>query len=98
MDGLNGTVPLGVPQPLIEQMTLFDDEEEQDEKAPLCKVRKWRAKKAILYKEIETKEGNDMGKKKWDIVIGKKIILDGIAKQIGPFPILMGQVNQSVHC
>lgn len=31
-------------------------------------------------------------------VILKKIILDGIAKQIGPFPILMGQVNQSVHC
>lgn len=70
MDGLNGTVPLGVPQPLIEQMTLFDDEEEQEEKAPLCKVRKWRAKNTILYKEFETKEGNNMGKKKWDIVIG----------------------------
>lgn len=70
MDGLNGTVPLGVPQPLIEQMTLFDVEDEQEEKAPLCKVRKWRAKKTILYKEIETKEGKDMGKKKWDIVIG----------------------------
>ena len=70
MDGLNGTVPLGVPQPVFEQMTLFDVEDEQEEKAPLCKVRKWRAKKTILYKEIETKEGKDMGKKKWDIVIG----------------------------
>ncbi|WP_304740914.1 restriction endonuclease subunit M, partial [Dubosiella newyorkensis] len=50
MDGLNGTVPLGVPKPLVEQMTLFDIEEEQDEKAPLCKVRKWRTKKTILYK------------------------------------------------
>ena len=70
MDGLNGTVPLGVPQPLIEQMTLFDFEEEQEEKAPLCKVRKWRAKKTILHKEIETKEGSDMGKKKWDIILG----------------------------
>ncbi len=70
MDGLSGTVPLGVPQPMVEQMTLFDIEEEQEEKAPLCQVRKWRAKKTILYKEIETKEGNDMGKKKWNIVIG----------------------------
>lgn len=71
MDGLNGTVPLGMPQPLVEQMTLFDNENEQEEKAPLCKVRKWRPeKKTILYKEIERKEGNDMAKKKWDIVIG----------------------------
>lgn len=70
MDGLSGTVLLGVPQPVFEQMTLFDVEDEQEEKAPLCKVRKWRAKKTILYKEIETKEGKDMGKKKWDIVIG----------------------------
>lgn len=70
MDGLNGTVPLGVPQPMVEQMTLFDIEEEKEEKAPLCKVKQWRAKKTILYKEIEMKEGKDMGKKKWDIVIG----------------------------
>lgn len=70
MDGMNGTVSLGVPQPLIEQMTLFGNEAEQEDKAPLCKVKKWRSKKTILYKEIETKEGNDMGKKKWDIVIG----------------------------
>ncbi len=98
MDGLNGTVSLGVPQPVFEQMTLFDIEDKPEEKAPLCKVRKWRAKKTIRYKEIERKEGIDMSQKKFDVVIGKKIILDGIAKQIGPFPILMGQVNQSVHC
>ena len=70
MDGLNGTVPLGVPQPIVEQMTLFDIDEEKEEKAPLCKVKQWRAKRTILYKEIEMKEGKDMGKKKWDIVIG----------------------------
>lgn len=70
MDGLSGTVPLGVPQPMVEQMTLFDIEEEQEEKAPLCQVRKWRAKKTIICKEIETKEGTDMGKKKFDVVIG----------------------------
>ena len=89
---------MGVPQPVFEQMTLFDIEDKPEEKAPLCKVRKWRAKKTIRYKEIERKEGIDMSQKKFDVVIGKKIILDGIAKQIGPFPILMGQVNQSVHC
>lgn len=70
MDGLNGTVPLGVPQPMIEQMSLFDFGEEQEEKAPLCKVRKWRTKKTILYKKIEKKEGNDMGKINFDVVIG----------------------------
>ncbi len=51
-------------------MTLFDIEDKPEEKAPLCKVRKWRARKTIRYKEIETKEGIDMAKKKWDIVIG----------------------------
>ena len=70
MDGLNGTVPLGVPQPVFEQMTLFDIEDKPEEKAPLCKVRKWRARKTIRYKEIETKEGIDMSQKKFDVVIG----------------------------
>lgn len=98
MDGLNGTVPLGVPQPVFEQMTLFDIEDKPEEKAPLCKVRKWRAKKTIRYKEIETKEGIDMAEKKLDIVIGKKIISDGIAQQNRPFPILRGQENQSAYC
>lgn len=70
MDGLNGTVPLGVPQPVFEQMTLFDIEDKPEEKAPLCKVRKWRAKKTIRYKEIERKEGIDMSQKKFDVVIG----------------------------
>lgn len=96
MDGLNGTVPLGVPQPMVEQMTLFDVEE-QEEKAPLCKVRNWKMKKTILYKEIEEKEGNEMGKKKWDYVIGKKSYQDGIARQIGPFPISKGHINQSLY-
>lgn len=79
-------------------MTLFDIEEEKEEKAPLCKVRQWRAKKTILYKEIEMKEGKDMGKKKWDIVIGKKMISDGISQQNRPFPMLIGQGNQSAYC
>ncbi len=70
MDGLNGTVPLGVPKPLLEQMTLFYDQEKQEKKAPLCQIRRWRAKKTILYKEVEMREGKDMAKKKWDVVIG----------------------------
>lgn len=98
MDGLNGTVPLGVPEPIVEQMTLFDIEEEKEEKAPLCKVKQWRAKKTILYKEIEMKEGKDMGKKKWDIVIGKESYQDGIAKQIRTSFISTGHVNQTLYC
>ena len=98
MDGLNGTVPLGVPQPVFEQMTLFDIEDKPEEKAPLCKVRKWRARKTIRYKEIETKEGIDMAKKKWDIVLGKKLYQDGIAKQIRTSFISTGRINQSLYC
>ena len=39
-----------------------------------------------------------MAEKKLDIVIGKKIISDGIAQQNRPFPILRGQENQSAYC
>ena len=85
MDGLNGTVPLGVPQPVFEQMTLFDIEDKPEEKAPLCKVRKWRAKKTIRYKEIETKEGIDMAKKKWDIVLGNPPYQDETLGDNGSF-------------
>ncbi|UNT92446.1 hypothetical protein [Allobaculum sp. Allo2] len=56
MDGLNGTVPLGVPQPVFEQMTLFDIEDKPEEKAPLCKVRKWRAKKRFDTKRLKGKK------------------------------------------
>ena len=98
MDGLHGTVPLGVPQPLFEQLTLFGFDEKTDEKAPLCTVRKWRSKSTILYKEIEAKEGSEMADRKFDVVIGKKMISDGITKHNGPFPILMGQENQSLYC
>ena len=85
MDGLNGTVPLGVPQPVFEQMTLFDIEDKPEEKAPLCKVRKWRARKTIRYKEIETKEGIDMAKKKWDIVLGNPPYQDETLGDNGSF-------------
>lgn len=98
MDGLNGTVPLGAPQPMFEQMTLFDFEDKPEEKAPLCKVRKWRMKKTILYKEVEEGECEIMGNKRWNYVIGKKMISDGIAQQNRPFPILRGQENQSAYC
>ena len=33
-----------------------------------------------------------------DNIIPKKSYQDGIAKQIGPFPILRGQENQSAYC
>ena len=34
---------------------------------------------------------------KFDFVIGKKMISDGIARQIGPFPISKGPINQSLY-
>ena len=34
----------------------------------------------------------------FDAIVGKKMISDGITKHNGPFPILMGQENQSLYC
>lgn len=38
-----------------------------------------------------------MADRKFDVVIGKKMISDGITEQIGPFSILKGQENQSLY-
>lgn len=80
MDGLNGTVPLGVPEPITEQLSLFDFDDNSYEKAPLCRINKWRAKDKIFYKELGEKEGISMAHRKFDVVIGKKSYQDGIAK------------------
>lgn len=98
MDGLNGTVPLGVPEPITEQLSLFDFDDNSYEKAPLCRINKWRAKDKIFYKELGEKEGISMAHRKFDVVIGKKMISDGITKHNGPFPISKGQENQSLYC
>lgn len=58
MDGLTGTVPLGVPQEHIEEISLFDFDEdfnikEKPEQAPLCKIWDWRLGNAILFNSIK---------------------------------------------
>lgn len=57
MDGLTGTFPLGFPQEHIEEISLFDFDEdfnikEKPEQAPLCKIWDWRLGNAILFKSI----------------------------------------------
>lgn len=70
MDGLQGSVPLGVPEAETQQLTLFSfDDEPEEEKAPLCKIYDWKSKnKSVLYNSIK-KEGNNMGRH-FDVVIG----------------------------
>ena len=98
MDGLQGSVPLGVPEAETQQLTLFSfDDEPEEEKAPLCKIYDWKSKnKSVLYNSIK-KEGNNMGRH-FDVVIGKKLYQDGIAKQIRTYFISTGRINQSLYC
>ncbi|MCF0259909.1 MAG: restriction endonuclease subunit M [Erysipelotrichaceae bacterium] len=59
MDGLNDCVPIGVPEERIQQLSLFGDDEE--EKAPLCKIRVWAKSNKEKNKEVlftECKKGN----------------------------------------
>lgn len=59
MDGLTDTVPLGVPQPQFEQVSLFDmfeDESEEDDEAkiaPKCLVKDWRSQKSQTFESIK---------------------------------------------
>ena len=54
MDGLNDCVPLGVPEEATEQLTLFDfDDEPKEEKAPLCKIKDWRANSTDLFQNYK---------------------------------------------
>ena len=58
MDGLSGTVPLGVPRPDFEQVTLFDMFEEdynevEVENTPKCKIYDWRAGDSITYESLK---------------------------------------------
>nr|WP_307989872.1 restriction endonuclease subunit M [uncultured Niameybacter sp.] len=57
MDGLAGTVPLGEPEDIAYQYSLFNlmetKDEEAREKAPKCKIYDWRAEKSILYESLK---------------------------------------------
>lgn len=55
MDGLKDTVPLGKPHEPYHQMSLFDmfEDPEQGDIALPCKIRNWRSKETIIYKELK---------------------------------------------
>lgn len=57
MDGLTGTVPLGVPQGEFEQPSLFDlfedTEKEEPKKSPKCKIYDWRIDNSILFESLK---------------------------------------------
>lgn len=53
MDGFKDTVPLGRPQEAYHQMDLFEmsgqNQPDQEEISPYCKIRDWRAAKTIIF-------------------------------------------------
>lgn len=58
MDGLTGTVPLGVPRPDFEQISIFDMFEEdtideETEKTPKCLIYDWRAGNSITFESLK---------------------------------------------
>lgn len=56
MDGLTDTVPLGVPQPDYEQITIFDllgESEDKEEVAPRCKIKDWKSNKTVLFCDLK---------------------------------------------
>ena len=70
MDGLTDTVPLGLPKPKVEEMTIFDfleeKEENEDEIAPDCKIYDWKNNKSIIFKKIKERKSS----MKFDYAIG----------------------------
>lgn len=54
MDGLTDSVPLGKPGKIHEQLSLFDSEDnEENEPAPFCKIRDWRADKSVTFVSLK---------------------------------------------
>lgn len=67
MDGLNDTLPYGIPSDEVVQMSLFDDgEETADDEIVYCKIYDWRKDISKLFKGLK-KRGKGM---KFDFVIG----------------------------
>lgn len=57
MDGLTDTVPLGVPQPDFEQVSLFDlfedVNQEETNVSPKCKIKDWKSNKSVLFSDLK---------------------------------------------
>lgn len=56
MDGLKGTIPMGVLKEEYHQMSLFEPveeiEEKENESEVLCSIYDWRKGKSVLYIEL----------------------------------------------
>lgn len=57
MDGLTGTVPLGVPQPSFEQPSLFDLFDDNSTKetniSTKCIIKNWRSNKSMYFEDLK---------------------------------------------
>ena len=57
MDGFTDAVPLGKPKELNHQMNMFEflgqEEPEDKEEAPLCRIWDWRRDNAVIYKTLK---------------------------------------------
>lgn len=71
MDGLTGTIPLGLPQREFIEQTLFEDSSlDNDTFAPKCRIQDWnKQNRSVLFQAIDEKEEKNMGRK-FDVVIG----------------------------
>lgn len=66
MDGMNDTLPYGIPHDDNVQLSLFGNEEPIEDKTVYCKIYDWRADNSKLFKSLK-KRGKGM---KFDYVIG----------------------------
>lgn len=55
MDGLTDTIPLGTPEPEVQQVSLFDFMvgAEEKEYTPICRIYDWKANRSILYTDLK---------------------------------------------
>jgi hypothetical protein len=56
MDGLKGTVPLGMPEENCEQLSLFESAQKADEHTN-CRIMDWRAERSVQYLDLQEGRG-----------------------------------------
>ncbi|MBR1750409.1 MAG: Eco57I restriction-modification methylase domain-containing protein [Ruminococcus sp.] len=66
MDGMNDTPPYGIPNDEVVQLSLFEDDETNNDEIIYCKIYDWRKDISNLFKGLK-KRGKGM---KFDFVIG----------------------------
>lgn len=104
MDGLTNTVPLGMPQSLHQQLSLFSFEDDGKE-APICQVVQWGKPEISFPFELLNKEnflliskGKEINMRKFDVIIGNPPYQDetnGLDRNYAPpvYNLFMDQAN-----